>query len=245
MIAVLVASVVWLIVGHAVLGGLFWGLLQVPESNAWMLAVSALLVLLLFVVGGWVETTAALMWVRPSGVRERSRRALGALPVFLLGLIVFGAAWWVSGWFASYAVAHRGGIDAALMARFGWTRTGWIHEALAWIAWFVRYPIGLSLALAATISGAVDGPRAVIRLRWIARALSPVRLLVVALWLLLFVWLPWQAAYWRPRSVPTNWVEPVFVAAKLLVIYLLMNIGWSLVLRALARRKPAATPPPV
>lgn len=245
MMAALVATVLWLLVGHAVAGGVFWGLLQVPESNVWMLSLSALLSALFIVLVGFVETDAMLMWTGRWGIGERAARSVRNIPAAIIALLVFAAFWWFTAWMMGRAYTYRGEIDAALMARFGWTKTAWVHSTIAWIVWFVRYPIGVSLALSLTASAAAQGYAAIVRFRWLVRGLAPLRLALVTVWLLVLIWLPWQAVYWRPRSLPANWLEPVFVAAKLLVIYLVANVGWSLVLRTVARGAArAATPKP-
>jgi hypothetical protein len=245
MMPALVAVVLWLLVGHAAAAGVFWGLLQVPESNAWMLSLSALLSVVLVALVGFVETGGVLRWVGTSRFGERLARAVRNIPASIVAMLVFSAVWWITGWLASQAGGHRGEIDAALMARFGWTKTAWVHTTIGWAIWFVRYTVGLSLALTLMVVGAVQGFGAVVRFRWLGRGLSPLRLVLVAAWLLILIWLPWQAVYWRPRSLPANWLEPVFVTVKLLVIYLTANIGWALVLWTVARgATPAAAPKP-
>ena len=246
MIAVLVRVVVWLLAGHAVVGGLYWSLLLVPESNAWMLTFSALLVALVVVAFGWVETAAALTWTGRYPFGSRMRRALRGVPAMVVGIVVFGLVWWLTGWVLGWADDHRGEIYAALMARFGWTRTGWVHATIAWAVWVVRYPIGLSLGLAPLVAAAVDGFPALLRLGWVLRALAPVRLALTAVCLLAFVWLPWHAVYWRPKALPATWLQPAFVTAKLLIIYVLMNVGWALILKTAAwgSARPAAAAPP-
>jgi hypothetical protein len=53
--------------------------------------------------------------------------------------------------------------------------------------------------------------------------------------------LPLQALYWKPRGLPANALEPLFVAAKLGVIFLLANVGLALVLRAIVDAVPDRT----
>jgi hypothetical protein len=40
--------------------------------------------------------------------------------------------------------------------------------------------------------------------------------------------------YWRPGFLPPTWFEPAFVAVKLLVFYLVANLGWALALKVTA-----------
>ena len=95
MIRRLIVVVAWLLVGHAALGGLYLGLLQVPESTAWMLALSAAIALALVVGALWVQAGALVLW---SGTRTLVpavaaglRRASALLPAVLL----FAAAWYL------------------------------------------------------------------------------------------------------------------------------------------------------
>ena len=80
--ATLLRVTAWLMVGHVVVAGLFWGLLNVPESNVAMLGLSAMLVVLLLVVEGLAGAGAVLIgaspggWVPPLGPRA-ARRAHG------------------------------------------------------------------------------------------------------------------------------------------------------------------------
>ena len=48
----------WLLVGTAAWFAIFWGLLHVPESSVWMLALSAVLALALVVIAGAVPAGA-------------------------------------------------------------------------------------------------------------------------------------------------------------------------------------------
>jgi len=243
MMAVLLAIILGLLAGHAVAGAIFWALLKVPESNVWMLSLSALLSVLLAVVIGWVETAAALTWTGRYRAAERAKRSLANIPATVVALLVFAAAWWLTGWAAFRIGLQRGEIDAAVMARFGWTDTAWIHAAIAWAIWFVRYGVGLSLALSLLVVAATDGFSAILRFRWFVRGLSPLRLLLVAWWLWVLIWLPWQVVYWRPRSLPTTWLEPTFVTVKVLIVYVRANTGWALVLRTVTRAVAPPAPP--
>src|SRR5690606_38496087 len=60
----LVAVLVWLLAGHAVLFGLFWSLVHVPDANTLMLGVTALTAVAFVIVAAIVEVTAAA-WLWP------------------------------------------------------------------------------------------------------------------------------------------------------------------------------------
>lgn len=220
-----------LAIGHAALFGLFWLLLQVPESNVAMLLLSAVLVGLLVTLGAWVEGAGLLAWRPGVEARQIPKQAALAMPAVLIGAIVFWLFWWISGSAMSSWTMHRGEIDAWVMLRFGWTRTAPLHTTASWIATFVRYGLGLSFALAATGGVIASGARGIIAPAWLERAVSPIRLVCLTSTLLLFFYLPWRVVNWRPSSLAANWQELGFVAVKLGLIYVIANVGWSFVLR--------------
>lgn len=242
MIRRLILVVLWLVAGHAVVAGLYVGLLQVPESNAWMLALSALLALAV-VAGMLVVVSVALsLWTVAlsfwSAAARGARRSLALVPA----VVFFGLAWWVGGRLDEWHAATRGPIDASLMARFNWAEPGALHRAIDWAVFALRYVIGGSLALALAAAGVQhrlsDAGRA------LARALHPRALALVAGAELLLVVLPLRYVYWRPDGLPPTGVEAAFVAAKLVVITLLVATGGALLLFAGTRAAAGASPGP-
>ena len=232
MIYTLLAIVAWLAVGHAVIAGLFWALLQVPESTAAMVALSALLTVLLIVAAACVEALALLSWRRGEAKSTLVGRTVRAVPAFLVSLALFGVVWWLTAMAGGWLAAHRGEMDAWLIVHLKLVKSGPIHLVIGWLLWFVRYAIGVSLALTLLAHLATNGFRTFARPAWLRAALQPRRLGLVAVWMLVFIWLPWQEIYWRPKALPPTWLEPVFVSAKLVLVYLLANLGWALVLKA-------------
>ena len=243
MLYALLTIVAWLALGHAVLGGLFWALLQVPESNAFMVALSALVATLFVLVAAGVEVFALLSWRRDATLAVRVSRTVRALPPFLVSLVVFGGVFWLTARAGDWLSAHRGEIDAWLIAHLKLVRSAPIHATLGWLLWFIRYGLGLSLALTLLAEVAGSGWRTITRPAWLRASLRPRRVALVALWMFAFVWAPWQAVYWRPTSLPPTWLEPAFIAVKLLVIYLLANVGWALVLRTTTGPRSISFPP--
>jgi hypothetical protein len=220
----------WLLVGHAALGGLYYALLQIPESTAWMLGLSALLLLSLVTGAAWVQAVGLLLCLPPSGWLATAsagvRRAWSVLPAFLLLAIAWVSASRLEAWH----VASRGPIDASLMARFNWAETGGVHRAIDWAVFVLRFGIGGSLAAALAAAGVQHGfARAG---RALGRALHPRTLAIVLGAELALVVLPWHYVYWRPASLPPTGVETAFVAAKLSAIALLAATGWAVVLWA-------------
>jgi hypothetical protein len=226
----------WLSAGHALLFGLFWLLLSIPESNVAMLVASALLVVTMALLFGWVEAVGVLAWRGGWPARELPRRAIRATPGVWLGaalfvvvsyLVTHAGVWWRG---------HQGETDAWLMLHLGWANTRTFHAGVRGLLAFVRFA-GLSLALSLASAIVAAGFRAIRDVRWVCDGIRPLRLLMIAAILLLFVWLPWRGVNWRPAWLTPNWEEAVFVALKLGVIYLIANVGWALVLGAAAKRQ--------
>ena len=231
----------WLAGAHALILGLFWLLLRVPESNLLMLAASAVLAATIVVASGCVETVALLALRGGPFGRQLLRRGVGGVLPFVASLAVFALVWFATVRFDGWWASARGEIDAWLVARLGWTDASWLHAAVGWAAAFVRWVLGLSLALAlfaalvreepAGEARAQDGGMSVgLARRWMRAAVSPRALLGLLALIVVFAWLPWQAAYWRPSWVSPSWAEVLFVATKLGALYLLATIGWTLAL---------------
>ncbi len=235
MTARLLAIAGWLAAGHAVLAGLYWLLLAIPESNIAMLAASALTVVTLVLAFGWIEAVGLLAWQPEERRRDLPRRGIGKAPGVWIGAVLFVAAWFLVALAQAHWDSYRGEIDAWLMAQFGWTTTGGLHDAVRWLLAFVRF-LGLSLAVSLAWAFVSNGFAGIRSIRWVRDAVSPRRLLVLGGILLVFVWLPWRSVNWRPAWLAPNWQESTFVVLKLGSLYLLANLGWALVLGSGARR---------
>ena len=231
--------VLWLVAGHAAVGGLYWLLLQVPESNALMLGLSALLVLVavyllgLVQVAGWRILGAGDSFGR--AIAEGLRRAW--LVVFPLA--VFLVFWWVSGAGQDWWGAHAGEIDAWFIASLGWTNTGWVHRTADYILAFIRYGLGVALSVSLLAAIAAVGAGGIGAGWWLRGALGWRYLLVVVAALIAGCALPWYGVYWRPTSLPPTWVQPAFAAVKLFVLFLVGNVAWAFILLK-APRPPAS-----
>ncbi len=232
MIGRLPALVVWLAVGHAVIGGFYWALINVPESSVFMLVLSGILVVLIAGSAGWVSMTALFVWLPGTAWREAMRRGARAVPGFVAGLVFFAAIWWVVGLAADWFAMRSGEIDAWMMMRFRSPNTAWLHRTIALVLAVVRDIVGLSLAVALAAWVGAKGWRQLLGSSWIRAALSRRHLATVGLAIVLLVALPWRAIDWRPAALPPTWLEPAFVGLKLAVIYVLLNLGWGYVLRA-------------
>jgi hypothetical protein len=229
------AIVAWLAAGHVLVGGLYWLLLQVPESNVWMLVASLLIVLAALLLAGIVQATAILAWTSSEPMSAALKTAVRRGWLVVLPLAVFGCVWWLTGTAQDWLTRRAGQIDAWVIATLGWTKTAGLHTTIASVVVFVRYGIGTSLAVALLASLSRQGLRGVTS-SWLRRGLALKPLVIVAAVLFVGVWLPWQAVYWRPASLPPTWVQPAFAAVKLGVLYLVGNLAWALVLRTASRQ---------
>jgi hypothetical protein len=222
---------VWLLVGHAVWLGIFWGLLHVPESSVWMLALSALLAVVLVVAAAAITAGASAAWELAQPVGSALRRGLRVAPAALLAALLFGAIWWVTGVVFAWHTGVAGQIDAWIIARTGSPNGRPVHFVIFWMTMFVRWSLALTLASTVLASLVTDGLPTVTRVGWLRSALAPTRFLALTFWFVLFVAIPWQLVDWRPARLSLP-LEPWFVAAKLGAIAVAMAVGWALVLRA-------------
>ena len=229
------STVVWLAVGHAALCVVFWVFLQVPESNVLMLAASLLLVMAMIFVLGCVEAFGVARAQSEKGLLEAAGLAARRAPLVVLPLAGFAIIFWLTGVAGDWLAGRAGEIDAWIIATTGWTRTAWLHATLGWLLAFVCFGVGISLAVSLYAALVVDGPQAAGRTAWLRRGFGWRQLVVTALAVLVGIWLPWKAVYWRPTSLPPTWAEPAFAAAKLAVLFLVANVAWTVVLWTAAR----------
>jgi hypothetical protein len=241
MIGRFLKATLWLLVGHAALAGVYWGLLNVPESNVAMLGVSAVLVLLL-VGGAAIVEGVGLRILAARAERWSAMRYLACVPAFIVAAALWLAISWAVGWVEARHTAHASEIDAWLIAHGDWTRTAWLHRTIEIVLWLLRYVVGLSLAVGVFVLCTVDGVGETLRPRRFVAGLGWKRLLIVAVAIVVFVWLPWRAAYWRPHSLPHNLAQPLFAAARLALIALVVHVGWAIVLWSAIPRATTAEP---
>lgn len=219
--------------GYAIGGALFWGLLNVPESNALALTLSAVLVVLVAVTVAATTACAAAVSLETGG-RARARRVLGSLPAFAIGLAVFAILWWITGAAEAWWGRHAGEVDALIISRTGMTRTSALHSAVSWALWFVRWVVGFSAIAALAVATIERGPRAIAT--GLRLALRGVPLAAATAGALLVSQALWRSVYWAPPSLPANWVEPLFVGTKLALLYALAVLTVAAVLRVYGKR---------
>jgi hypothetical protein len=220
----------WIAAGYGVAAGLFWGLLQVPESSAWMLGLSACLVLAILVALLWVTGGLLLAWHPQITPMCAFISGLSASLAVAAGALFFGAIWWATHAALTWHGAHAGEIDAVIMARSGASNTAWLHRTIVWTIWILRWGPGFTLALSLAAWIAARGTAAIGAAGWIRAGVHPKRwTLILALAALCFM-LPWRFVYWRPAHLSVT-TEPWFVGAKLGAMALLAAIAWALMIR--------------
>ena len=217
------------VVGAAATAGVFWLLLNVPESNAFALALSAGLVVLLAILAGYT-TSVVVAALDGSTVVDAARRGLRGLPGFLLGLAVFGALWYVTIAIDGQWTLHSGEIDALLLRYAGTANSRWLHTSISWLLWLVRWGIGLAVICGVTTSRVKRQSVG----RGFGLASSPLPLGATVAGLLVGYGL-WSLAYWRPNGLPANTMELLFVSVKLSALLLLGALIAVLVLHTCAR----------
>jgi hypothetical protein len=203
-----------LAIGYAVAAGLFWALLNVPESSVLALALSAALVLATTIAVG-VTTAAAATLADGVDGGNAARMSVTALPAFVVGLLVFAVLFWSTGSIDAWWRAHRGEIDATSIRYLNVTRTRALHETVSWTLWLVRWMLGLSaiaaLVTTATVRGAGAmgaGLRNALRLQSLVAAGAALAIVIGGLW---------RLVDWRPAKLAI-WLEPMFVASKLTLL---------------------------
>lgn len=224
-------------IGYAIAAGLFWALLNVPESSVLALTLSALLgFVAVAAVGAATAATAAVADGAPSG--DAVRRSVAALPAFVVGLAIIGTLWWLTGAIDGWWLAHRGETDALFIRYLNVTRTRPLHQAVALALWIVRWVIGLS-TVAALVTTAVVRPAAGL-LGGIRNAVT-IASLVTTLAIAGLLARAWPIVYWRPARI-APWLEPTFVTLKLALLYAAASAVVALgivVMRRVAASRPA------
>jgi hypothetical protein len=238
MTAPLARAALWLMAMQAVLAGLYWALLSTPESNAWMLTLSAALIATLVAVAGLALDVALRLTSGDPAVPRRAadwiRPGLRLVPALALALLVAGIAQWLGGG----VEASRGRITAWLIARTGWADPEVLFTSVRWLAAFATWVVGPALALAlfaALTRGVAASPRG-----WLGPATAWPTLLAGAVGVAALAWgWPWLAA-WRP-ALPPTWVQLVAVAAKVAVGFAAVAVLVATMLRLTAPALPTRT----
>jgi hypothetical protein len=205
--------------------GLFWTLLHVPESNAWMLALSGGIVVALGALACGLYTSTVL-WLRGTTTPNGAFRAgFTRWAPAIVGAALGGLLWWTGRAAADAVAAHAGEIDAWIIAQFQRTQTAGVHRVLAVFIGILQYVVAPAVGVTALCVALFEGLFALRSWAWLGRALSVRALAQTAAAVFAFIWAPWQLAYWRPEAIPPNAAELVFAAVKLGTIFVVANFG--------------------
>lgn len=231
----LLVVTLWLMLGHAVAGGAYLGLIHTPDANVLMLVVSACAVLV-GVLALLITSTTAARALQTGLAPWRGWGSMFALlPAVGFAVLVVCGLWALSSSAESAWMARRGEVDAAAIAAADYTRTGWIHAAVGWLVTIVQWVV-IPSWLASSLAWAVGyGPRYVLSLKWLVAGLHGRVVAAALVAAVVCVWLPWRGAYWRPSGLDSSTIELAITGAKLFGLYAAANLGWTLVLDAAAR----------
>ncbi|MBS1819979.1 MAG: hypothetical protein JSU08_18755 [Acidobacteria bacterium] len=221
----LLISVPTVIIGGLLAGAAYWGLLNVPESNVPALLLSGVLGVLIVAIGG-ISVGTVLAQARGNSLLSAMRWSVRRLPAFVAAIVIFAALWWITAALEAQWTQHAGEVDAIFLRYVGTARTAWAHTGVSWLMWLLRW--GLGLALVAAITAGAPG---------IAVASVPLGATIGGL---LVGWLLWLGVYWRPRGLPHDTAELLFVSVKLGALVLIGTVLVVGILGVFARRIPSA-----
>ncbi|MDP1570203.1 MAG: hypothetical protein Q8L86_09380 [Vicinamibacterales bacterium] len=231
----LAASVVWLIAGAVLIAGLYWTFLYTPESNLSMLAASAMLVVAMLAVASISATGALRAWTGPRGLPSTVVDGLHALPAFVATLLIGALVWWAAARGAAWTVARSGEIAAWFIATFNWADIAPVFRGIRAVTFWVQWVLTPVVALGLFAGWLEAGVRGLIGPSGLGRVLAPRVLALATLWMVLLVALPWQFATRPLTGLPSTWVEPAIVGARLMLVGLVAAIGLALVCGTVTR----------
>jgi hypothetical protein len=222
-------ATLWVLVGSALAGGVYWAFLITPESTVWALMASALLALVALLIAG--VTAGGAIAILSHGFSTRTfgralRGSAGIIPAAVLVWIV----WWMAGHAETWVAMRSGQISAWFIARFGWDDVSWLFTGMRYTTAWCRW-VGAGLLALSLIAGFVAiGWSTLTRFVWLTRALHPRALFLSTCWFVLLIALPWiYLVPWRPKALPASSIEFAFIVAKLALSAILFAIGATLI----------------
>lgn len=235
-------ATLWVLIGCAINGTLYWVFLNTPESTVWTLAASAILGLIMTVLDGFTVTGAVT--ILANGVsRAAIVRAIRAIPSIIPASLIVLLIWWITVRGEAWVVMREGQINAWFIARFGWADVTWIYRAVHYFGMWLRWVVSFMLALSLMAGFVSVGARAMARFAWVRRALHPRALLLGSLYFIVLIALPWKYLVpWRPAGLPPTSAEFVFIAAKLSFAAMLFAIAVTLMIREASGTVPPCDP---
>ena len=232
----LALAALWILIGVALAGAVYWGFLITPESTVWTLMVSALLAMVALALVGFTAGGAIAMW-RQGASMNSVKIALRSIPGVVPAAVIVSLIWWIAHRAEAWIAMRSGEINAWFIARFGWDDMSWLFTAIGLAADWFRWVIAALLALSLMAGFAGIGWRALGQIAWLRRALRPRAIAGATLWFGALIALPWlYLVPWRPQNLPPTSIEFAFIAAKLTISAILIALGAALIVHEVARR---------
>ncbi len=227
----LVSVTLWILVGAALTGGVYWSFLITPESTIGTLAASALLIVAVAFLAALTLSGAIVGW-RHGLSTSHLRAASAGVPAGIPAAIVAAVVWWLVGSATDRVTMDSGPITAWFIASFGWDDVSWLFTGVTWLAAWLKWVVAPMLALSLMASLLSEGWHKPTDIRWVTRALAPLSLAIATVAFGVLVAAPWvYLTPWRPEGLPATSLELAFIIAKLSVTALLMASGVALFVR--------------
>ena len=236
----LLLATIWVLIGCAINGGLYWVFLNTPESTVWTLGASAVLAVIITMLDGFTITGATS--ILSNGLSSSGlRRAVRAIPSVIPASIIVLLTWWLTLRAETWMTMREGQVSAWFIARFGWADVTWLFRGVHYVALWFRWVVSFMLALSLMSGFVTSGARALAQGAWLRRALHPRALLLASLYFIVLIALPWKYVVpWRPAGLPPTSVEFAFIAAKLSLAAILFAFAVVMMIREASGQ----TPPP-
>ena len=233
-------AALWILIGSAINGGLYWVFLNTPESTVWTLAASAVLAFVMMMLDG-LTVTGAIAILGNGMSRSSLMRAVRAIPSIIPASAIVLVIWWLTLRAETWVTLRNGQINAWFIAQFGWADVSWLFRSVHYLAMWLRWVVAFMLALSLMSGFVAVGARALAQAAWLRRALHPRALIFASLVFIVLIALPWKYVVpFRPASLPATSVEMVFIAGKLLLTAVLFAVAVTLMIREAG----GAVPPP-
>jgi hypothetical protein len=224
MIGRLLRTAAWLSAGAVIVFGLYWLLLNTPESNVVALASSVVLVLLMAVAVAFF-VNASLNVAAGVGLGQTLAAAARGVHWVVVTAVPAALLWWAIVRADRWVLDHSGEINAWFIARFGWADISAIFKAEMWASRWLRWSL-IPLVSLALLGALLDGGLAGVVARW-RRALGWRSLAIAAASFVLLIAVPLPLVDWRPQ-LPATWVQPAVAAARLGAVAALWIAGATL-----------------
>ena len=235
-------ATIWILIGCAINGGIYWVFLNTPESTVWALGASAVLAVVIAFIDALTVTGALTIWIDGFS-RGSVVRAVRAIPSIVPASLIVVLIWWMTLRGETWVGMRSGQISAWFIAQFGWAEIAWLFTGIRYLAIWIRWVLATMLALSLMAGFVAVGVRAVAQLAWLRRAVRPRALFFATLWFVVLIALPWiYIVPWRPAGLPPTSVEVVFIAVKLTLCAIMFAAAVALMVREASGAVPPRDP---